>query len=201
MGRSIITSDPASLDELYQLCQEGRLYEVDSWIAAGNPLQLAEGIRPKGRRTTSALCISLELGNHSLTLLLLRSGYDPNLEPESPLNTALRIRRLDLVDLLLEWQVDSHCVDLETLFGTYRSDLFERFRSIGVDMTEGHALAETLAYHTSNKPLFGFAKRYCGVDPGIQEELDAALVYHVSEGNEKGTLLSLWAGADPRRNR
>ncbi|MFC1628855.1 type I restriction enzyme endonuclease domain-containing protein [Gemmatimonadota bacterium] len=45
MGRSIITSDPASLAELHRFCGEGRLYDVDRWIAAGNPLQLAEGIR------------------------------------------------------------------------------------------------------------------------------------------------------------
>lgn len=77
----MITSDSASLDELHRICREGRLYDVDRWIVAGIPLQLAEGIRPKGRRTTSALRISLESGNHSLTLLLLRSGFDPNQEP------------------------------------------------------------------------------------------------------------------------
>ncbi len=197
MGRSIITSDPSSLDELHGLCREGRLYDVEHWIAVGNPLQLAEGIRPKGRRSTSALRISLESGNHSLTLLLLLSGFDPNLELESPLNIALRTRRWDLLNLLLEWQADPHRVDLQTLFETYNSELFERFRSLGVDMTSGHALAEALAYHTSNKPLFGFAKRYCGHDPGIQAELDAALAYHAGEGNEKGVALCLWSGADP----
>jgi len=195
--QSMIVSDPASLAELHRFCREGRLYDVERWITAGNPLQLAEEIRPKGRRTTSALRISLESGNHSLTLLLLRSGFDPNLESESPLNIGLRTRRWDLLDLLLEWQADPHRVDLETLFGTYNSDLYERFRTLGVDMTTGHALAETLAYHTSNKPLFGFAKRHREHNPGIQAELDAALVYHAGEGNVKGVAMCLWSGADP----
>ena len=103
----------------------------------------------------------------------------------------------DLVGLLLEWQTDPHDVDLADLFSTYNSKLFERFRALGVDMTSGHALAEALAYHTSNKPLFGFANRHRRSEPRIQAELDSALAYHAGEGNEKGVALCLWAGADP----
>jgi hypothetical protein len=31
----------------------------------------------------------------------------------------------------------------------------------------------------------------------MQEELNIALVHHAGEGNEKGIMLCLWAGADP----
>jgi hypothetical protein len=58
-------------------------------------------------------------------------------------------------------------------------------------------MAFALAYHSSNKPLFGYAKRHRESDPRVQTELDIALGYHVSEGHEKGILLSLWAGANP----
>ena len=88
-------------------------------------------------------------------------------------------------------------MDLEDLFGTYNSKLFERFRALGVELTSGHVLAEALAYHTSNKPLFGFAKRHRRSDAKIQAELNTALAYHAGEGNEKGVQLCLWAGADP----
>jgi hypothetical protein len=69
---------------------------------------------------------------------------------------------------------------------------------LGVDLTANHEPAEALADHTSNKPLFRFAKRPREHDPGIQKELAIALVHHAGEGNEKGVQLCLWAGADPR---
>jgi hypothetical protein len=47
-----------------------------------------------------------ELEDQALALLLLCNGYDPNLEPDSPLDLAFRIRRWDLLDLLLEWGAD-----------------------------------------------------------------------------------------------
>jgi len=192
------TADPDELADLHRLCREGHLYEVERWIQAGRPLQLAEGVTVNPRRRfKSALEIALEAGNHSLTLLLLANGYDPNEERYCPLDQALRDRRFDLVDLLLAWGADPHRVDLEDLFGTYNSELFERFRKLGVDLTTDHALAFTLAYHTSNKPLFGFAKRHRGSDPKIQTELNAALARHAGDGNEKGVSLCLWAGADP----
>jgi len=98
----LTTSDPGTLTELHQLCRDGRLYDVERWIRAGRPLQVAQGITIKGRRLTSALEIALEARNHSLLLLLLCNGYDPNLEPRNPLDLAIRSRRWDLVDMLLD---------------------------------------------------------------------------------------------------
>src|SRR5262249_31251426 len=130
-------------------------------------------------------------------MLLLRNGYDPNIEPRSPLEIALRSRRWDLLDMLLAHKADPNRVDLGDLFDTYSSDQWERFQSLGVDLTAGHALAQALAYHTSNKPLFGFAKRHRQQNLKVQNELNIALAHHTSEGNEKGVQLCLWAGADP----
>lgn len=189
--------DPDELAALHRLCKEGRLYEIEEWIRSGRPLQVEPDLPRKERPRDSALEIALDRGDQALALLLLCNGYDPDDEEYSPLDLALRARRLDLVDLLLEWGADPHRVDLEDLFGTYRSKLFDRFRRLGVDLTAGHGIARTLAYHTSNKPLFGFAKRLRRREPKVQAELDAALVYHARRGNEKGVSLCLWAGADP----
>jgi hypothetical protein len=73
------TDEPTALTELHRLCRENRIYDVERWIAAGNPLQMAAGSERKGQ-TTSALEIALEARNHALVLLLLCNGYDPNLE-------------------------------------------------------------------------------------------------------------------------
>ena len=149
------------------------------------------------RRNRTALSVALDQKCHALVLLLLCNGYDPDLESVCPLDTALEARRLDLVDLLLVWGADPTRVDLGSLFDSYNSDLFERFYGLGVNLTRRHALARTLAKHTSNKPLFGFAKRHRDADPAIERDLNMALTHHAYEGNEKGTLLCLWAGADP----
>ena len=190
-----ITTRGNELTDLHVLCREGRLYDVERWIKAGRPLQAA-GDASNGRGT-SALHIALEAGNHALVLLLLANGYDANTESDSPLNAALRDRRFDLVQLLVEWGADPHGVDLGTLFDTYNSALFDRFRQLGVELTADHALASAIAYHTSNKPLLGFAKRHRLTDPKLQKELDIALAHHAAEGNEKGVQLCLWAGANP----
>lgn len=191
------TTAPDELEDLHRLCREGRLYDVERWIQTGRPLQLAEGTPPPKGRWSSALEIALEAGNQALTLLLLCNGYGPNLECSSPLDLALRARRFDLLDLLLAWGADPQSVDLYDLFGTYQLDLFERFRTLGVDLTSDHVLAETLAHHTSNKPLFGYAKRHLEHNPKLQVELNIALAHHAREGNEKGVALCLWAGGDP----
>jgi hypothetical protein len=167
---------------------------VEEWIRAGNPLQLMPASIP--RRQTSALAIALQSGSHALSLLLLCNGYDPTLERESPLNLALRARRWDLIDLLLDWGADPREVNLHDLWDTYRTELYERFLTLGVDLTRGHALAQALAEHTSNKPLFGFAKRRRVRDPRVQVALNMALAEHVEDRNEKGINLCLWAGAD-----
>lgn len=191
-----ITSTPDDLADLHDLCRAGRLYDVEEWVRSGFPLQMDPDV-PRPRRWTSALELALEAGNEGVILLLLCNGYDPNLETDSPLDLALASRRWDLLDLLLEWGADPHRVDLTTLFGTYQSDLFHRFRALGVDLTRGHALAEALAEHSSHKPLFGFAKRLRPQDRRIQHELNMALLHHAGRGNAKGVQLCLWAGADP----
>jgi hypothetical protein len=191
------TADPEAVVELLRLCRAGRLYDVERWIKAGGPIQIDPGARPHAGRTSSALQIALESGNQALVLLLVANGYDPNLEPRCPLSLAIRARRWGLVDLLLEWRADPQRVDLGDLFDSYSSELWERFRALGVDLAAGYDLASALGYHTSNKPLFGWAKRHREHDPRVQKALNMALGHHTREGNEKGMQLCLWAGADP----
>jgi hypothetical protein len=79
------------------LCREGRLYEVERWLADGRQVQLdPEAIR-RGYRPPSALEVGIESGQHSLTRLLLRSGYRLDIERHNPLDRALKQRRLEVV--------------------------------------------------------------------------------------------------------
>jgi hypothetical protein len=179
------------------LCREGRLYEVERWITDRKTLQLTPDALSKGARSKTALQIALETGQHSLATLLLRNGYQLEFERYAPLDLALRSRRWDLFDLLLEWGGALKSVDAYTVLGTYNADLYERFRASAYDLTEGHAMASILGHSTSNRPLLGFVKRHRAEDPSIQRELNIALGDHSREGKERGVALCLWAGADP----
>ena len=190
----------ASVDDivaLHQMCRDGRLYDVDRWIAEGKPLQVApEGIR-KGSRPKTALEIALETGQHSLVSLLLKSGYRLDLERYAPLDLALKLRRWDLFDLLLQWGAELKDADVYTVLETYNAQLYERFWAAGYDLTERHEMGSILGHGTRNRPLLGFVKRHRAEDRRIQTEINIALGYHAREGNERGVALCLWAGADP----
>jgi ankyrin repeat protein len=101
-----LTEFPEDVRALHQLCREGRLYDVERWVAEGKPLQLAPEAIRKGTRPKTALQIALETGQHSLAFLLLKSGCRLELERYAPLDLALQSRRWDLFDLLLEWGAD-----------------------------------------------------------------------------------------------
>src|SRR5690349_6784647 len=136
-----LAESPEPVRSLHELCRQGRLYEVERWIAEEKPLQLAPEAIPKGTRPKTALQIALETGQHSLASLLLKSGYRLGLERYAPLDLALRSRRWDLFDLLLEWGGDLKSVDVYTVLDTYNAELYERFRAAGYDLTERHEMA------------------------------------------------------------
>lgn len=80
----------------------------ERWIAEGKPLQISPQALRKRVHPKTALEIALETGQHSLTVLLLSRGYRQELERYRPLELALRTRRWDLFDLLLEWGRGPH---------------------------------------------------------------------------------------------
>lgn len=192
-----LSHSPEDLRVLHQLCRDGRLYDVERWIAEGKPLQLTPDALRKGTRPKTALQIAIETGQHSLVHLLLSKGYRLDLERYAPLDLALQIRRWDLFDLLLQRGADLKSVDVYTVLETYNVELYERFREARYDLTERHEMGSILGHSTSNRPLLGFMKRHRTEDPKIQQELNIALCYHARNGNEKGINLCLWAGADP----
>lgn len=192
----LLAQSPEDVRDLHQMCREGRLYEIDRWIAEGKPLQVTPQAIPKGTRPKTALRIALETGQHSLAVLLLSRGYQLELERYSPLDMALQARRWDLFDLLIEWGADLKSADVYTVLNTYNVQLYERFRAAGYDLTQRHEMASILGHGTSNRPLLGFMKRHRAEDLKIQHELDMALGDHARAGNEKGVNLCLWAGAN-----
>ena len=74
-GQMLLAQSLEELKPLYQMCREGRLYDVARWIDEGKPLQVAPQAVAKGTRPKTALQIALETGQHSLAFLILSRGY------------------------------------------------------------------------------------------------------------------------------
>ena len=189
----------AELAGLISACREGRLYDAETWIASGGPLQLG-GTTPERRtRRASPLAMAISEGSHDFVLLLLCNGYRTELESDSPLNAALETRRWDILYLLLDWGADPAGANVWRILDTYERAVFDRFWAAGVDLAGEASMADALARSTRNRPLYGFAKNYRERDPRIQRALDVALGAAIGEHNHKAVSLCLWAGADPRR--
>jgi hypothetical protein len=61
-----LAHSPEDIRPLHRLCREGRLYDVERWIADGKLLQLTPEAVRKGTRPKTALQIAIETGQHSL---------------------------------------------------------------------------------------------------------------------------------------
>lgn len=181
---------------LVQAISRGRFFAVERWVADGHPVQF---VYPEDRRSspTSPLQAAIQTGQHDVLLLLLCNGYRTDLERYSALTSALRERRLDLVDLLLRWGADPKRADPDEIVSSYDVDLIERFWRLGVDLGAGGALAGALGFSSSNKPLYGFCKRHAHEDPALQTELNRGLRHAIENDYPRAIALCMWAGADP----
>jgi hypothetical protein len=194
-----LAGDVGELSGLLAACKAGRLYDAEAWIQSGGPLQLNKEATARATRLSSPLTVAVKAGNGDLLRLLLCNGYRAELEPSSPLDPVLALRRWDMLDLLLAWGADPKRADIGSILDTYQTAIFERFWSAGVDLAADGVMAFTLANATSNRPLYGFARAYRDRDPRIVRALAVGLGAAIKAKNDKAVSLCLWAGADPRR--
>lgn len=179
---------------LVSLCKAGRLFEVQTWISAGRPVNPPEPIDKKPRKK-SPLEIAIELGFHSLVQLLLDGGASPEEPRYSPLSHALTKRRFDLIELLVDHGADIHSIPMDEVFDTWNNDIVEYFIQKGADVETGNPLAVALCSRI--RTALAIYKRYQDRFPSFQEQVNIALRYHCREGNLKWVSLMLWAGGDP----
>lgn len=108
--RRPLAPSPDELKPVILAIRKGRIYEVESWVRAGWPIQFeTPKFRPWTRPTP--LETAIRYGEHDAVWLLLSNGYDSALERRCPITLALRHARIDLLDLLLAWGADPWRLD------------------------------------------------------------------------------------------
>jgi hypothetical protein len=176
------------------LCRVGKLFEVQAWIAAGRPVNPPTPSRGNGPQ--ALLDIALDLGFHSMVQVLLQAGaVSPRDGWSSPLNRAVQMRRLDLIQLLVDHGYELASVDMKEVFTSWDPEAMEYFIDRGADVETGNPLAYALCQRI--RTALRVLKRYRDRFPTFPEQANIALRHHCKEGNLKWVSLMLWAGADP----
>jgi ankyrin repeat protein len=187
--------DYEALAPLLELCKVGRLFDVQTWIRAGKPVNLPSG-PGKGTRPHLPLEFAIDRGFHSLVQVLLEGGALQ--EPEGyncPMNRALRLRRFDIVQLLVEHGFDCTEVDLREVFASWDPQIMEYFIDRGADIHQCIPFAFALCNRI--RTALGPYKKCRECHPEVGEQGNIALRHHCKEGNLKWISLLLWAGANP----
>ena len=183
---------------LIDLCKEGKVFEVQAWIADGKPLELPPW-PAKGSNKPSPLDCAIETGCHSMVQILLEAGAEIEQEEYySTLQHAITKQRLDIADLLLAHGAKMELVDMRDVFEIWNPKIIDYCVGHGADLARNDSLVSALS--SCKRKALGVCKRLKEKSPEIQKQLDIALDYHCVRGNKKWVLLLLWAGADPYGN-
>lgn len=193
MGKRATTFD--ELIPLVDRCRAGKLFEVQEWIAGGNPVNPPEG-HYRGSRKKAPLEYAIDAGFHSLVKVLLDGGTEVGpIDGYCPMRKALEKRRLDLVELLCAHGYDPEGVNMREVFATWDPAIMEYFIAAGCNFDTDNPMAWALCNRI--RTAVPLAKKYQEKFPTFPEQVNIALRHHCYEGDAKWVSLLFWAGADP----
>jgi ankyrin repeat protein len=180
-------------DHVLQLCREGRLFELQQWIAAGRSIVMPSDYKK------SPLGIAVQTGFHSLIELLLQHESDQAAK-NAVLVEACQERQVGLVELALQYGADPRAVSfLDALLAWDRrvvSVLLER----GADVVTDYPFARAfqMRIRTALGCYLDCRRQRPDLAEVLQQQADMALRQACSDKNLKWVSLLLWVGADPR---
>src|SRR2546430_8336238 len=178
--------------ELVKLCQNGRLYEIRNWIAAGKSLRTAPEIKK------TILSVAIKTGFHSLVELL--APYETQAAKNQGLANAVSQKRLDLVELLIARGAELKAIPFSNVLLCWEPHIIRFFLDNGDDVITGSpfAVAFGAKIRTALRPFLECKRRYPELASALQEQVDRALRKFAHDGDLKWVSLLMWVGANPR---
>lgn len=184
--------DPTA-EHLLRLCREGRLFELQSWVAEGKPLKLPSHYRH------SLLRISVETGFHSLIEFLLQQENDQARRNELLKEACWRDQR-PVMHLALRYGAAIDSIPFQDVIETWDRDIVQLFLDRGADVVTNAPFAR--AFKRRIKAILGIFLDCQRARPDLaavlQEQADMALRQACQDEDLKWVSLLMWLGADPR---
>lgn len=181
---------PDELREFIALCRAGKLFAVRDWIAAGKLFRT-----PPGNFATWPLRAAVDTGFHSVVEVLLQAGVD-QAEKDYSLSQAISARRLDLVELLVQYGANTQPIGFDEVICSSHPAIIRWFVERDMDMESGWPIAR--AFEDRHREFLGIYMGLRDIVRSARMQAAMALRVHAREGNLKWVSLLLWAGADPR---
>lgn len=183
----------ADAKELLRLCKEGRLFDVQNWIASGKSLGVPSELR------TTPLKVALDTGFHSLVEVLVQNEPNQALKNQALWHSVF-LKRLDFIQLLVSHGADLSSVPFIEVLRIWDPTIIRFFLDHGADFIAGSPFA--VAFGERIRTAIGAwracRERHPEVASQLQEQADRTLRHFCEKEDLKWVSLLLWAGADPR---
>jgi ankyrin repeat protein len=192
MADAAPTNTPEDAKTLFNLCRDGKLYEIEKWIGDGRPLDTP----PK---SGTPLQIAVRTGFYSLIELLAKHENNRS-SKNAALADAVSLHRLDFVELLVENGAEAKSVPFTDVLLEWNPHIVRFFLAHGADVAEGapFAVAFSQKIRTALGVFVELKRSRPELSAALQEQTDRALRYFCDKGDLKWISLMLWAGANPR---
>jgi hypothetical protein len=181
----------ADATELVRLCESGRLYEVETWVAAGKSLKTPPQIRK------TPLTVALSTGFHSLVEFLLRNE-DSQQAKNDALRWALQWDRPAFVELAVVYGADTNAISFLDVLMTGDRSLASFFLERGADPLTDYPFARAFHQLKAKTTLGSYLdcrRNRPDLAVELQEQADMALRQFCQEAHLKWVSLLMWAGA------
>lgn len=178
---------------MLRLCREGRLFELQEWVATGKSLTVPTGYRQTPMR------VALSTGFHSLIEFLLQHLEDQSVKDDA-LRQACWSGQRSIMQLALKHGAGVAAVSFQSVIETWDRGVAQLFLEHGADPVTNAPFAR--AFKARVKAALGIFLDCKRIRPdlaeALQQQADMALRQACQDEDLKWVSLLMWLGANPR---